>query len=226
MELFACPGAATDDSRPAASLRTPLGHVRFAAAIGGNSTERAPLDGAVALPSGGNVLRWRLDACVAELLICRPAYRVPPDMRVLGCWSGLWRLLAKAPVGPCTFVCEWEAGHTWIEGSPAHGEGLIAETWDDGSTVVTIGTEDEYDLARRAARGDGLPRRWAASVSAPETVDASLDGLRVSFPLLPPGELVEARFTVAWAALPDNELAPWFAVDCLRRDILAGAGCS
>jgi hypothetical protein len=177
-------------------IRTPLGEVDVSAAIDGHPLR---LDAAVVYRTAGGARLWVWEGGVfrAELLRCRPAYRLPDAMRVAGCEAAMWRLLATERPAECEVSCRWQAARRQ-SGSPEPATSLASQRWSDRGQRVSIGTPD------RGGAVHYLP-----------------DGFAVSAPL-ERGAAFQTHFVVAWSAeLPADE-ATRFAVDCTADQVLAG----
>jgi hypothetical protein len=156
---------------------------------------------------------------------------LPKDMQVDDCWATVWRLQAHEAVPASRFVSEWQPGFGWYAGGADSGQGLAAQTWNDGVVTVTIGTESGDWLADRAHRGDWLPRRletYYGSVfdNRVEPFYLSARGLAVPVPVLTQGERCQIQFVVAWSRQGPDDAWTWYAVQHRPDQILNGAGCT
>lgn len=93
-----------------------------------------------------------------------------------------------------------------LVGSPENGEALDAQSWENDTHIVMIGTEDTEFLSRR------LP---SLNLSEQELPTEFLpNGFRIALPMLRAKIPVSLHFVVASNALPEPaEYSTWFAVD-------------
>jgi hypothetical protein len=243
LNLFHCPDAKSEAILDSTVFQTPLGQVRLEAAISGIEITDKPPTETYRLSADGWVASWHQDDFDLELLVCRLILPIPIEPPLTDCWAGLWRLRAKAAVGPCVFTAQWEAGYTWQESSPSSGERLYAKNWNDTLTEVSIGTEDEEGLEGRAHHAHGLPPEWEpyfrfnldglkwdwqAIPFWQHDIHQELGdrGLALPLPSLKMSQQCQVHFVVAWSNYQKNAVTTWLAVDQRAGDILANAGCS
>ena len=79
----------------------------------------------------------------------------------------------------------------------------MAWIWDKGDTSISIGTEDDDGLLKRARNG-GLPQRWKSFFERPfweqsYGYDYDRKGIPVPLPTMLKGEDCEIKFMVAWS---------------------------
>ena len=217
-------------------LVTPLGTLTFDAEFDGIVIGDLNPSSSHRLEPDGYLFNWTLDGIVAELLLCRPQLSLADGMSVTDCWAGMWRLRATAaatsPDERPVFVCRWEPGYQWTEGSPETGEGLDAQTWENTETLVTVGTADCEWLSGYAQQGI-LPHRWAdilgwnygGTTDKIDPITYLKDSIQVILPELNMDETCQIHFVVAWSPSTGDERADhstWYAVDQRPKDILAG----
>jgi len=247
ISLFSCPtlGLAAD-AQP--KIVTPLGTLTLDAEFDGVLIGDLKPSAAHQLERGGYRFSWTLDGFTAELLLCRPRFSLPAGMAVDDCWAGIWRLRTSVVNERPEFSCLWEPDSLWTERTgPESGEGLDAQTWENGSVRVTVGTVDTDWLSGHANRGL-LPSRWADLLGwADGGIGADRDtgkidpvvylenGFRLVLPMLKAGEQCQVQFVAAWSGKPSgdgdantdrNAISTWFAVDRSPEEILVGTGCS
>ena len=218
------------DARP--EIITPLGVLIFDAEFDGVVIGDLKPSAAHHLEPDGYLLNWTLDGIVAKLLLCRPQLSLPEGMSVTDCWAGMWRLRATTAATSLDerpeFSCRWERGYQWTEGEPESGEWLAAQTWEDDTITVTVGTADSGGLAGQAKLGL-QPLRWADLIgwnyggTTPDTKTGKIDpvvyledGFQIVLPALNVGETCQVQFVAAWAPKTDDDrgnASPWFAVD-------------
>jgi hypothetical protein len=222
-------------------IETPLGTVRFGLSVDGVALEREPPQETYRFPGGGWAVSWRSTFVEVELLVCRPVFSPPLYMPIIDCWGILWRCRAKESTGPLILTAAWEEGYHWQEGGPDGGQFLYAKTWDDGKVKVTIGTQDDAMLERRAQRSDYLPSEWEEYfVDSHRYTSHDIDrywflhpiheklkdsGVPSPLPGLKTGQEFQIPFGVAWDNLNKESCATSLAVEASPEQILAGCGC-
>jgi hypothetical protein len=237
MNLFRCADAKPETVPAPAALPTPLGVVRFDAALDGINVSEEPPFQTYRLPSGGSVACWHRPGFDLELLLCRPTLSLPPEMPLTDCWAALWRLRARTTIASSTFITIWEEEYTWTQGGPDSGEGLYAKAWDDGQNEVLIVTEDGDSLARRSTKADGLPPEWEPYFrSIPNNFDwFSLQmvhyevgdrGIPVPLPPLEVGQQCQVHFNLAWFPEGGDGRISCYDLELSAGQILTVAGCS
>ena len=226
IELFRTLGAKSATPGLAA-LQTPFGTidltVEFSDKIVGHRADES-----WEIPSGSRVLVWTNECLRAELLLGAVDVDLPPGMAVSGCHAAVWRLRARAEISSCRFIAAWTA-HLTASGGPDSGEGLAAQSWDDGETTVTLGTADADWLERCGPAWKTFPASWSSllNVDDPSNViieDYLPDGLALDLPELTAGEGGQIHFVVAWAPTWNEDSATWYAVDLSPQRIAAMLG--
>lgn len=113
---------------------------------------------------------------------------------------------------------KWQEGCSWTDGGPHSGEGLDAQTYDDGETVVTIGTEDSQYIGCRAENNDWM--RTNLKPADPHNFATYLDnGLKISCHGLETDDHCQFQYIIAWG-LESDDVCHWLAVDREYRDLL------
>jgi hypothetical protein len=195
-ELFPRVGWQPSAGGASPGVRTPFGEIDVTAAVDDHPLR---LDAAVVYGtvSGARLWVWEGGVFRAELLRCRPAYRLPDGMRVAGCEAAMWRLLATERPAECEVRCRWQAAGR-EPGSPEPGEHVESQLWSDEGRQVSIGT------LKRGGAVHYLP-----------------DGFAVSAPL-ERGAAFQTHFVVAWSAERSARETTRYAVDCTPGQVLAG----
>ncbi len=229
--LFACSRSQPVRAGVQPRIHTPVGTIRLNAFIEDVNVSEGEPQGVFELQQGGYILAWQGSAFQAELLLCRPSITLVEAMRVDDCWAGLWRVAALRYLASCTFVAEWDGSQRPLDGGSATGQGLDAQTWDDGILAISLGTQDGERLFERALRGDGLPTSGAARLGTSEAdrlalVEHRHMGFRIPLPSLEKGELCQIHFVAAWSQFSADDDSTWFAVNCTPNQILDGGGCT
>lgn len=199
-----------------AELETPLGSIRLSLEAGGTVIDM-PAE-ACFVGETYRLMSWERPLFHAELFIADVAVELPADMTISGCQIGVWRLRAKSAFPECRFSATWAHGTAPGEGGPDGGQCLIAQTWHDGETTVSLGTSDA-EFMNRIGTGWEIPVSWRRLVAAdPESVvvgEYRDDGLLIALPGLAPCEGGQVHFAAAWSPTRplNGESGTWFAVD-------------
>ncbi|MFE4599663.1 hypothetical protein ACFRKE_02260 [Kitasatospora indigofera] len=217
--------------RPAVpSVVTPLGTLALSAVIDHWRLPDRPL-AAFAVPGGGRILRWEHRIAAVELLIT-PFRPVPYEdgLPLDGCWSAVWLVAAHARLGRVALTAAFDPLPDGVAGDAAPGQGVAAVEYWNGTTGLTLGSDDEEGLCFRAARGVGLPSRWAGCFddvhARPARVKWGVEylaggrGLRWALPPLERGEDGLMNVVACWRdATPrdEHDASTWFGA-------LAGPG--
>jgi hypothetical protein len=195
-QLFWHPAWEPSAADTSPGVHTPLGEVGIRATV-----DEHPLlfEAAAAYRTAAGARLWVWNAGVfrAELLRCRPDYRLPQGMTIRGCEAGMWRLQAAHRPAECTVSARWVPSAERESGSPESGEGLESQVWVDQGQRVSLGTPDLGEAVHYLSNG--------FSVSAP----------------LATGAAFQSHFVVAWSADAPGDVATWFAVDCTPEQVLA-----
>jgi len=121
------------------------------------------------------------------------------------------RCVAHRRVRSLFYGCQWKV--PFAKGEPETGQCLDAQSWEDGKSLVLIGTEDFEALNCR------LPNGGLSGAAWPPFPD---HGLRITIPVVQPGQEVSLHFIVASNSLPEpRECSCWYAVDIDHDRVLA-----
>lgn len=136
-----------------------------------------------------------------------PGY-LPPGMSVLRRRAVILRLTATDEVPVLQWACTLLGA---VTGSPCNGEGLSAQTWEGGSHVVTVGTEDD----------DYLMSRLTFLKPNDDSTSYSADRLELTVASIPRSPQMSLHFVVAENPWPEPvEASSWFAVDVPHVDLV------
>ncbi len=198
-------------------VKTPLGVIIYTAQVNGYDLVNIRYSSHSA-GDDSYLFRWKLPEAEVELLLFRPA--IPPNLqgRINDTWAGIWRLRALHSIDACYFSCNWQQGYSWTHGGPDSGEGLDAQTYDDGKTVVTIGTEDSQYIGNRAENKDWVPIQLKPT-DPYNFADYVADGLRISCHGLETDDRCQFQYIIAWAHESDD-VGHWLAVDREYKELL------
>lgn len=226
VELFRVSG--TKPAAPGiAALPTPFGDIGLAVEVGGKIIgDRA--DVSCTIPNGSRVLVWTNELLRAELLLGAVAADLPAGMAVSACHLAVWRLHARVDIPSCRFIATWSAARSPAFGGPDSGQGLAAQSWNNGETTVSLGTADAEWLARCGPEWE-LPASWSSLMSADDPSGVTIeeyrpDGLALDLPGLTAGEGGQIHFFVAWAPTRNEDSATWYAVDHNPQRVAAMLG--
>jgi len=91
------------------------------------------------------------------------------------------------------------------KGSSESGEHLDAQSWQVGDGMLMIGTEN----------GDVLQNRmpWIPTGANEYPIEYLPNGFRLSFAYIPPNDIVEFHFVLAYNRIECENQSEWFAVD-------------
>lgn len=194
------------------------------------------LTGTRRLPTGV-VETWR---CSDQLEVTFVVAHIDPPLS--GHWlpldgyvGAVWRLHARRPCGVLTLDARLTAADAPAYSGHDCGDQLEAVTYERDELVLSVGTQDDDALGRRAsaseyASGPPLPAEWAKdlpalwSSSGPGEfgVVAHGPGLSWRLPPLTAGAQADIHVAVGWGPNRDDA-APWYAVDTEPSRILARA---
>lgn len=137
-------------------------------------------------------------------------------MNVDKCIAGVWRINTISNKLNFKFQCCLE---TNLEGSPESGEGFIAQSFENDSIRITMGTEDEEGFEKHVG-SKWLPKHFKNQFY-PNLFEYLKNGISVTLPSLFKNDFVEVHFLVAWSSSKD--IATWYAVDQPIKEILQKA---
>jgi len=219
-----------DEAKPKAvfssseiSFRTPIGTLAFSAKLNRRYLLGIPTQRYL-LRSGAEVSIWERKMAHVEILETDVVPNIPKHMHVDHCRAILWRLKSLQDNMFVHFEARWIIYPNGIQGYPSTGEHLEAQEWSDDHFNLMIGTEDNELLDYRAYKSYWMPERFQ-DLDWMYTEDIYLsDGLRLTFPALNEGEVLQTQFIVAYVGKGDD-ISPWYTVDMPYSDILSAAGC-
>lgn len=207
-------------------VTTPLGDIAFSVELNGNDTTAKASD-CFSLPNGERLFRYKLAEASFELLIFRSSVNLLPHQRVEGCLTCAIRLTSNVNDLELRFSGFWlENNHP--DGGGDTGERLMAMTWENPQSVVSLGTGDvEYHYPHA---GKSFPLRWKQFLPeylSPESMNKQaipfieiIDqrGLAFEPPSLMRGEGCQLAFAVAWADFVcEDDISTHVAVDDAHR---------
>ncbi|PJN28073.1 hypothetical protein [Kitasatospora sp. CB02891] len=213
-------------------VRTPLGPLTFAAALGGRPLPGVP-DTLWRLPSGARIARWAGPDADLELLLT--AYLPEPtgfSRVVTEAWAAVWHLRAHRTVrrpAPAVRLADPPPG---TESGYGGGQYLAALEITGAGHDLALAGEDAEAICRRAADGTGVPARWAGESAAVEEhrhgwgeeYRWDRHALHWTLPDLLPGEHLLLPVATAWLpAGPDDDTSALWAADLRLEVILAAA---
>lgn len=136
------------------TLETPLGRIRFNCAFNEKSLSTVRPQAKVVLNHHSTLLSWTLRECDIEFLCLNFPPKLPSGMHVDTCFAGVWRIKTLDQRIAFKFSVCLESP---LKPDPESGEHLIAQSFEDPATKLTIGTEDEDALMARASQKNWLP---------------------------------------------------------------------
>ncbi|WMT39675.1 hypothetical protein RE628_20045 [Paenibacillus sp. D2_2] len=79
-------------------------------------------------------------------------------------------------------------------------------------------------LETRAVKNDYIPKRFIDLFNESFTLVSGFnEGIQVQMPDLEPNEVCQIHFIIAWNTEFKDEVATWYAVDCLPEFIMENA---
>lgn len=200
-------------------LQTPLGSLFFNCELIDTSIINIPPTKIEAINPKTVIASWFFDNYLIEFLRLNFSPSLPLGMKIDECICGIWRIKSLKEMN-ASFSCFFEND---LEGYPESGERLIAQSFENNSIKLTIGTEDEESLAYQAKSQCWLPRHFESEISA-NHIEYLSNGIRVNFPKLYQNEHAQMHFVVAWSSKQNSEASTWYAVDQSPIEILKQAG--
>lgn len=174
---------------------------------------------------GAELYCWSQPSLRVELALLRFDPELPDGMQIDRGWLGVFRLQASRRVALPRLSCTLAGDVRGFTGGGDSGELLDAQTWDDGQTSVSIGTEDADALCRRARHARRLPPSWVEHLcpffEKPESarhlrypVVYLQHGVAIDLPPLPAGDRCEVHLAAALRPkTTDDDASTWYAVD-------------
>jgi hypothetical protein len=166
------------------------------------------------------IFSWDLAECYVEFLKTSFSPKIPLTMEVEECIVGIWRI--KSLCGDLKAVFKVKlvsTSNSILEGNPESGEGIISQSFENDLIKLSIGTEDEDFLAKRAHLKHWMPSRFH-NVLKSEVIEYLSNGLEISLPILEKEESVQIQSIVAWAFKEHSDVSTWFAVEQSSEYIL------
>ena len=217
-KLFKLPFAGMPKHNHALVANTPLGSVTVEA----TNLCTEPPDEIGVISNTAQIYIWDKTDYQLEILKALHEPVLPEGMHVDGCVIFLCKFKNLSKQLSPEFTCRLNLHEEPLEAEPESGEGLIAESWQNAHTRLTIGTEDEEYLHGRANHQKGLPKRFAKEeLISSDSIDYLSDGIKLSLPPFHENEEGQIQFVVAWTKTSKPaEASTWFAVDVNSDDIL------
>jgi len=212
MNLFLINDCSSFPSTTANSLRmeTPLGQLRLNCLFNDRSLSDIKPQKSILINSKTILSSWMLEECYIEFLCLDFIPKIPLGMRVDKCIGGIWRIKNFNENVVFKFNCLLDS--SYLKSSPESGEGLLCQSFENFSTKLSIGTEDEELLIARAAKGNWLPSHFKDNLQ-PSNVCYVDRGLEVVFPQCRKNDRIQVHFIATWASKANDELSTWYAVD-------------
>lgn len=199
------------------TVETPLGHVQFNCSFTTQLLSNVQPQTTLLLTPDSVLSSWVFEECNIEFLRLSFPPKLPLGMHVDYCFAGIWKIKLLTNRMAFKLSCFLDS-HT--EPSPEPGERLLAQTFENSSVKLTIGTEDEEALIARAAGKNWLPLHFKNSLN-PDNVCYRNQGLEIVLPESKCHDLIQINFIVAWASKTFDPLSTWYAVDQSPEYILS-----
>jgi hypothetical protein len=162
------------------------------------------------------IFTWEVDGCIIECLKIALPFSTDLNIDSIHLWAYVWRVQNGSQNSQIKFFCRTEFNTPSCEGSIETGESLIAKTWEQLKSALSIGTEDHEALFSRAGN-EWMPARffktdWPTSQS-PLSIQPLTNGFFIMPPELKNDEKLQVQFLCSWAHGKDAKIATWYAVD-------------
>lgn len=197
-------------------MQTPLGDVFFNCEIFGKSLLNVYPTKIESFKSTDLISSWICDEYIAEFIRLNFVPKLPAGMKVDNCIFAAWRIKSLKKILECNFTCWLESE---LEGFPEPGEGLIAQSFENKSYKLMIGTEDEEYLQHRAESNYWLPNHFKTKIES-DQIDYLYNGIRIALPELSQNETMQIQFIVSWSSKENEDISTWYAVDQSPKKIL------
>ena len=199
-------------------LETPLGNLSFKFKVNEVYFNHNELSAVKARGSNNYVSSWKSNNCEIDCLRANFNPVLPFNMKVDQCFAFIWRIKAFKNL-EINLQCLLE---TCLIGSPDSGEHLIAQSFENNSINLVIGTEDEEKLQIRSENNDWIPHRFGSILDS-NSICYLDQGVEVHFHLLKE-EKIQIQFIVAWVLNTNHDLSTWYAVEQPTIKILNQVG--
>jgi hypothetical protein len=200
------------------TLKTPLGDLFFKIKINDSFIKIESCSNIKSIQSNNVLMSWNIESCDIECLRINFDPNLPPHMKTDKCFAFIWRIKAIRNL-EVSLNCLLK---TSLSASPETGEYLIAQSFEDKSIKLCIGTEDEEGLRQRAKNKNWMPYRLVTEINA-DNICYLDKGLEVHFSLLQE-EKIQIQFITAWCPIGNKEISAWYAVDQSSIEILKQSG--
>jgi hypothetical protein len=122
---------------------------------------------------------------------------------------------AQQPLEKFSILCVCKGFSQLIEGGHDSGQYFDAQTWNNDTHTVTLGTQGDDFLAECTEKGKQIPSRFKEDINSHymlEWIEYLENGLSISVPRLETHESVSLYFSLSWNNKPDDEeCSTWFA---------------
>ncbi|WP_129688973.1 hypothetical protein [Gottfriedia acidiceleris] len=229
MKLFQSENSYVHANNCYKEILTPLGHVSLELNIDDNCyTNLAKISECFTLHNGGTLLCYKHQHFIAELVICKPDYKIPNHMKVEKVIAGIWRIKPLVENLNCKFdtkLIPINLKET-VCGSN-NGVNLDAISFEYEEFKMTIGTQDGNTLLNRLHEKDMMANEFnRLEQEFPDNIiqyNKDYTGLSVPLTSLVRNEVTQIHFVIAWNyALDEFDCSTWFAVDLSSKAILSG----
>jgi hypothetical protein len=194
-------------------FRTTLGNVNCRILLNGAEIGSNLLINDFSIEPNGQILRWQTNNHLIKVIYFNPKIDLPSGMKIndSGCW--LFRISKISNQKErLNLVCELTNKSRNIDGGPETGKGLIALTFHDGVNMLSLGSEDEESLNKRAEKDDWFPRRFC-EIPADKLTNISASGLKIDVPDLNNHEKIQFQFIAAWTEFSKGKNDTLYAVN-------------
>ncbi len=201
-------------------FQTPLGNLFFNCQVFDESLLTTQPTKIESFKSENIISSWISDDYIVEFIRLNFAPKLPLGMKIDDCIFAAWRIKSLRKMIECNFTCSLDSD---LESFPESGEGLIAQSFENEYYKLSIGTEDEEYLQRRAESQYWLPNHFKAKLNA-DQINYLHNGIEITLPKLLQSEKLQIHFIASWSSKKNPEISTWYAVDQSPEEIAEKAG--
>lgn len=122
---------------------------------------------------------------------------------------------AQQPLEKFSILCVCKDFSELIEGGYDSGQYFDAQTWNNDTHTVTLGTQSGDFLAECTEKGKKIPSRFKEDINSHymlEWIEDLENGFSINVPSLKTLESISLYFSLSWNNKPDDEeCSTWFA---------------
>lgn len=147
----------------------------------------------------------------STIRLCWPKVKLPPGMAVDDLTVCILSCSPNKPISNLIFECAWASLPP--RGGPESGQCLDAQSWENSSNIVMVGTEDYEAMSRRLSHINLNESDYPVKYME--------NGFQIKIPLIKAGQKISLHYAIASNKLPESiENSCWFAVDVNHEAVL------